>query len=147
MARRRVNFQTTPLGTQHDLQVFDDTFKDNDWDALWRVQTHVTDSGYYAEFAIPFKSLRYERTGLDSAPWGVTFARMARSFLQYSVTPTWQRIDFNFSVFSVPIAMKDYFYTRQKIDYNTDQSKKYSLNGSYEWGLTTTAHCKRQGQG
>jgi hypothetical protein len=30
--------------------------------------------------------------------------------------------------------MKDYFYTRQRIDYNTDQSKKFSFNGSFEFG-------------
>lgn len=80
-------FQTTPLGTQRDLQVFDDTFKDTDWDALWRVKTFMTDSGYYAEFAIPFKSLRYDRKTLDSASWGVTFARMARRDYEITLYP------------------------------------------------------------
>jgi hypothetical protein len=80
-------FQTTPLGTQRDLQVFDDTFKDTDWDALWRVQTHMTDSGYYAEFAIPFKSLRYERGELDSTSWGITFSRMARRDYEITLYP------------------------------------------------------------
>jgi hypothetical protein len=80
-------FQATPLGTQRDLQVFDDTFKDVDWDALWRVQTHRTDSGYYAEFAIPFKSLRYDRKSLDSASWGITFARMARRDYEITLFP------------------------------------------------------------
>jgi Carbohydrate family 9 binding domain-like len=70
LKRYCTSFQTIPLGTQRDLQVFDDTFRDNDWDALWRVQRHLTDSGYYAEFAIPFKSLRYDRNTLDSASWG-----------------------------------------------------------------------------
>lgn len=87
LKRYCTSFQTTPLGTQRDLQVFDDSFRDNDWDALWRVQTHVTDSGYYAEFAIPFKSLRYERSKLDSASWGVTFARMARRDYEVTVYP------------------------------------------------------------
>lgn len=80
-------FQATPLGTQRDLQVFDDNLKDVDWDALWRVQTHRTDSGYYAEFAIPFKSLRYDRTSLDSASWGITFARMARRDYEITLFP------------------------------------------------------------
>jgi hypothetical protein len=80
-------FQTTPLATQRDLQIFDDTFKDTDWDALWRVQTHMTDSGYYAEFAIPFKSLRYDGKSLDSASWGVTFARMARRDYEITLYP------------------------------------------------------------
>jgi hypothetical protein len=87
LKRYCTSFQTTPLGTQRDLQVFDDSFRDNDWDALWRVQTHLTDSGYYAEFAIPFNSLRYDRNTLDSASWGVTFARMARRDYEVTVYP------------------------------------------------------------
>lgn len=78
LKRYCVSFQATPLGTQRDLQAFDDTNRDSDWDALWRVRTHVTDSGYYAEFAIPFKSLRYDKQTTDSVSWGVTFARLAR---------------------------------------------------------------------
>lgn len=87
LKRYCVSFQATPLGTQRDVQVFDDTFKDNDWDALWRVRTHVTDSGYYAEFAIPFKSLRYNKQTSDSVSWGVTFARMARRDYEVTVFP------------------------------------------------------------
>jgi hypothetical protein len=54
-----VSFQTTPYGNQRDLQNFNDQNIDNDWNALWRVRTNRVDSGYFAEFAIPFKSLRY----------------------------------------------------------------------------------------
>lgn len=82
-----VSFQTTPYGNQRDLQVFDDAFRDNDWDALWRVRTQITDSGYYAEFAIPFVSLRYNRTETDSVSWGMTFARLARRDYEQTVFP------------------------------------------------------------
>jgi hypothetical protein len=82
-----VSFQTTPYGNQRDLQVFDDAFRDNDWDALWRVRTQITDSGYYAEFAIPFVSLRYNRVEADSVSWGMTFARLARRDYEQTVFP------------------------------------------------------------
>jgi hypothetical protein len=83
-----VSFQTTPYGNQRDLQVFDDDFKDNDWDALWRVRTSITDSGYYAEFSIPFVSLRYEKPpDDDSVSWGITYARMARKDYEVTVFP------------------------------------------------------------
>jgi hypothetical protein len=82
-----VSFQTTPFGNQRDLQVFDDAFRDNDWDALWRVRTQITDSGYYAEFAIPFVSLRYNRVEADSVSWGMTFARLARRDYEQTVFP------------------------------------------------------------
>lgn len=74
-----VSFQTTPYGNQLDLQAFDDTYRDSQWDALWKVRTTITDSGYYAEFAIPFKSLRYEaKKEIDSVSWGILLARLAR---------------------------------------------------------------------
>jgi Domain of unknown function (DUF5916)/Carbohydrate family 9 binding domain-like len=83
-----VSFQTTPYGNQRDLQVFDGTLRDNDWDALWKVRTSITDSGYYAEFAIPFKSLRYETPkAADSLSWGLTLSRLARREYEQTVFP------------------------------------------------------------
>lgn len=83
-----VSFQTTPYGNQRDLQNFNDQNTDNDWNALWSVRTHQTDSGYYAEYAIPFKSLRYERPQqADSVTWGVTFTRLARRDYEQTVFP------------------------------------------------------------
>ncbi len=82
-----VSFQATPLGTQGDMQVFDDQLRDTNWDALWKVKTTVTDSGYYAEFAIPFKSLRYVKHGNDSVSWNLTFSRIARRDNEQTVFP------------------------------------------------------------
>ncbi|TNF43053.1 MAG: hypothetical protein EP311_04025 [Cytophagales bacterium] len=85
LKRFAVSFQSTPLGNQRDLQVFDDSFRDNDWDALWRVRTTVLDSGYLVEMAIPFKSIRY--TESEDPSWGITVARLARRKYEYSVYP------------------------------------------------------------
>lgn len=85
LKRFAVSFQSTPLGNQRDAQIFDDSFIDNDWDALWRVRTSVADSGYFVEMAIPFKSLRY--TESDDPTWGITLARLARRKYEFSVTP------------------------------------------------------------
>ncbi len=81
-----VSFQTTPYGNQRDLQNFNDANTDDDWNALWKVRTMRTDSGYYAEFAIPFKSLRYERTD-GEVSWGITFGRLARRDYELTVYP------------------------------------------------------------
>ena len=56
------------------------------------------------------------------------------SFLAYSIFPTWQNINFDFAPLGVQIAQDDYYYTRHRIRFNTDQSKKWSLSGSFEWG-------------
>lgn len=83
-----VSFQTTPYGNQRDLQAFNDTNRDNDWNALWKVRTSRTDTGYYAEFAIPFKSLRYDLSSeMDTISWGITFSRLARRDYEQTVFP------------------------------------------------------------
>ncbi|MEZ4797595.1 MAG: DUF5916 domain-containing protein [Flavobacteriaceae bacterium] len=83
-----VSFQTTPHGNQLDLQSFNDRNTDTDWNALWSVRTERTDNGYYAEFAIPFKSIRYDKP-IDGEPvsWGITFYRLARRDFEKTVFP------------------------------------------------------------
>jgi hypothetical protein len=56
------------------------------------------------------------------------------SFFEYAITPTWQNINFDFSLLGVPVEQGKYTYVRHRINYNTDQSRKYSLKGSYEFG-------------
>jgi hypothetical protein len=83
-----VSFQTTPHGNQLDLQSFNDNNSDEDWNALWRVRTQRMDDGYYAEFAIPFKSIRYDkpREGVPVS-WGITLYRLARKDFEKTVFP------------------------------------------------------------
>lgn len=88
LKRYCVSFQTTPYGSQRDLQVFDDNFRDNDWDALWQVRTNISDSGWTAEFAIPFATLRYDYAEIqDSVSWGISFFRVARRDFEQTVFP------------------------------------------------------------
>lgn len=83
-----VSFQTTPYGNQKDLQVFNGINNDVDWNALWSVKTTRTEDGYYAEFAIPFKSLRYNiPKNNESIKWGITFFRLARRDYEQTVFP------------------------------------------------------------
>ncbi|MBI4482185.1 MAG: carbohydrate binding family 9 domain-containing protein [Acidobacteria bacterium] len=70
-------FLTTPDGAQHDAQVTDDGVKVNEnWDAVWHVRARQTPSGWAAEVAIPFKTLRF--TAGASQAWGVNFDRRMR---------------------------------------------------------------------
>ena len=46
------------------------------WDGAWQVATSVTDIGWTAEVAIPFRTLRYPRNAVQS--WGVNFQRNIR---------------------------------------------------------------------
>jgi hypothetical protein len=46
------------------------------WDAAWTVRTKVTAIGWSAEFAIPFRSIRYPSAATQT--WGVNFERRIR---------------------------------------------------------------------
>jgi hypothetical protein len=81
-------FQTTPYGNQRDFQNFNGNSFDNGWNTLWRVRTTRTDKGYYAEFAIPFKSLRYDLPENGNViELGMTLVRYARRDVEVSTFP------------------------------------------------------------
>ncbi len=78
-------FGTNPAGIEYDGQITAEGaggrsssgggFNLN-WDTTWTVQTQVSDIGWSAELAIPFKSLRYGREDVQS--WGINFQRNIR---------------------------------------------------------------------
>ncbi|MEM1122434.1 MAG: DUF5916 domain-containing protein, partial [Bacteroidota bacterium] len=81
-------FQTTPYGNQRDLQNFNGTDFDTGWNTLWKVRTQRTADGFTTEFAIPFKTLRYDapKNG-EPVEWGVTLMRYARRDVEVSTFP------------------------------------------------------------
>ena len=74
--RNSMIFTTNPYGSQRDLLTFDDQVFDEDWDGLWRVRTSRTDTAWVAEFAIPWKTLRYQSK--DFQTWSINFFRLRR---------------------------------------------------------------------
>ncbi|MEZ4850503.1 MAG: carbohydrate binding family 9 domain-containing protein [Bacteroidia bacterium] len=81
-------FQTTPYGNQRDFQNFNGNTYDIGWNTLWKVRSQRTDQGYSVEFAIPFKSLRYNLPE-EGQPteWGITIVRYARREVEVSSYP------------------------------------------------------------
>ena len=47
------------------------------WDGVWQVDAQISDIGWTAELAIPFRTLRYPSG--EAQPWGVNFQRNIRS--------------------------------------------------------------------
>lgn len=76
--RNAMVFATNPYGVQRDLLAFDDNFFDVDWDGLWRVRTGRSDSGWVAEIAIPWQTLRYPETTDSVQSWGFNMYRNRR---------------------------------------------------------------------
>lgn len=75
-------FGTTPGAVEFDGQVVKEGSSrfgsggggfNRNWDASWVVQAQVNEVGWSAEFAIPFKSLRY--SSKDIQDWGINFER------------------------------------------------------------------------
>jgi hypothetical protein len=87
--RTAFQFQASPLGSQADVQAFDGGDVANfNWDALWRVRTTRSDTGWVAEFAIPWRSMRYA-PGLTS--WDLNLVRNTRRALQWSAWSPYPR--------------------------------------------------------
>jgi hypothetical protein len=76
--RNAMCFATNAYGVQRDYLSFDDLYFDVDWDGLWRVRTTRTDSGWFAEIAIPWQTLRYPKTADSVQSWGFNVYRNRR---------------------------------------------------------------------
>lgn len=94
--RTAVAFQVTPYGSLRELQVLDDQVYNRQWEAVWSARTEVTDSGWTAEIAIPWATLRYRN---DGGPWGANFYRIARRENELSAWSPWPR---QFTAYRVP---------------------------------------------
>jgi hypothetical protein len=72
-------FGTNPAGLQNDGQLskagVGGGFNIN-WDGVWEVKTVMGDFGWSAEFMIPFKTIRYPSTEVQT--WGANFQRNIR---------------------------------------------------------------------
>ena len=109
-------FGTTPAGIEFDGQVTRDGqgagttggrrqqagsgggFNRN-WDGAWEVATSIDENGWYAEFRIPFDTLRYLEGGAQT--WGLNFTRGIRIRNERSV---WSPIPRQFTMFRVSLA-------------------------------------------
>ncbi|WP_182835459.1 carbohydrate binding family 9 domain-containing protein [Flagellimonas lutimaris] len=89
--RNTVTFATNPYGTQKDYLSFDDTYFDSEWNGLWKVRTSITDKGWYAEFRIPWKTIRYGKTEKSESIWGINFVRQRRKSNEISAWSPYPR--------------------------------------------------------
>jgi hypothetical protein len=68
-------FGVNPSGVQRDFSVFDDTERNNDYDAVWEVVTQVAPDGWTAEYRIPFSQMRFDIPDVDEVVWGLQVER------------------------------------------------------------------------
>lgn len=111
-------FATTPAGIEYDGQIIREGegggvmqsgqnraqagsmggFNLN-WDGSWRVMTSVDSLGWYAEFRIPFSTLRYGGGAIQN--WGLNAARMIRRKNEESF---WSFVPRQFNLYRMSLA-------------------------------------------
>jgi hypothetical protein len=70
--RNAFYFATNPAGALVDGLIVENRDLNRDWDTIWVVRTRRTQTGWNAEFAIPFKSLGFPS---GQTTWGFNLAR------------------------------------------------------------------------
>src|SRR4029078_2660150 len=90
--RNAMCFASNAFGVQRDYLSFDDLYYDVDWDGLWKVRTTRTDSGWYAEVAIPWQTLRYKKTADSIQSWGFNMYRNRRLTNEISAFSPFPRV-------------------------------------------------------
>lgn len=155
--RNAMSLATNPYGVQRDLLSFDDLYYDADWDGLWRVRTSRTDSGWVAEVAIPWQTLRYPKTTESIQNWGINLQRTRRLTNEISSLSPYPR---SFSVLRMDYAgvlknlqppppkpnvrIQPYFLTSYDYYKGFDPSVKpedtnYKLGGELKWAISPNA--------
>jgi hypothetical protein len=71
-----VMFRVSASNVQTDAVLFNDTWDDWSWNAVWESQVSTDDSGWSIEIRIPLSQLRF--TSADKQTWGINIERFIR---------------------------------------------------------------------
>ncbi|MCP4213739.1 MAG: carbohydrate binding family 9 domain-containing protein [bacterium] len=84
-------FVTNPNGAKADAQVGDNGGSFNaEWDGIWDVKARTTRRGWFAEFRIPFATLKFSARDLQE--WGINFERNVRRKKEQLLWQGWARV-------------------------------------------------------
>lgn len=89
--RNAVIFATNPNGAEFEALLSEEGQEFNiDWRAVWKVAAKRTPDGWSAEFAIPFRTLRYPAQA-EGEPWGFNIYRVIRHKNEEVLWSAWSR--------------------------------------------------------
>ncbi len=80
-------FQVTASGVEIDIKSAAN-YGDRSWDAIWKSAVEINDSGWIAEFEIPFAAIRFPKTEVQE--WGINMGRNIKRYREWS---SWNYID------------------------------------------------------
>ncbi len=141
-------FGVNPIGTQADFKIMDDgRTTDYNWDTEWKSATKITDWGWFAEFEIPFKSLRYKS---DQTQWQFDIRRSIRVNSEISYWSGPKKEEFKISLsgnldnITAPnqkndITMVPYVMNQLKVTDNTLSNSKMNnqIGGDIKWKVNS----------
>lgn len=155
--RNAMLLASNAYGAQRDLLAFDDLYFDLDWDGLWKVRTTRTDSGWYAEMAIPWQTLRYPHTADSVQSWGFNMYRNRRltneltAFSQFPRSVGVSRMDYAGVLTNLQppppkpnVRVQPYFLTSYD-HYNgfgpgvKSSETNYKVGGDLKWAINSNA--------
>ena len=94
--RNAVVLGTNPNGAEFDALITDEGREFNvDWRGVWEVAAQRTSEGWSAEFAIPFRSLRFPEAADE--PWGFNIYRVIRRKNEEVLWSSWSRSNEGFT--------------------------------------------------
>ena len=83
-------FVTNPNGARFDALVQDNgSLVNRAWDGVWNVKTAITDKGWFAEFEIPFSTLKFNTK--ENQVWGINFERNIKRKREQVLWQGWSR--------------------------------------------------------
>jgi hypothetical protein len=82
--RTAYEFAVNPSGVKQDRYWYNDNSRDDSWDAVWDVKVSRDETGWTAEFRIPFSQLRFTPTRENTFGFAV-----ARQIGRLNETSTW----------------------------------------------------------
>ena len=76
-------FSVSAAGVQRDATIYNDSWTDDSWDAVWESAVKIDDSGWVAEMRIPYSQLRFSRAAQ------LTFGIHAMRYIQRKKEEAW----------------------------------------------------------
>lgn len=149
--RNAMAFQTNPYGAQRELLISDGSNFNREWISLWSVKTKIYDWGWTAEFAIPWKSIRYkagsDRMGIiilrsmRRLNENVTYPPIPRVFTPYQMpyeavlTGLELPADIGINVQVNPYVLAESF--KEDKEGSTSREQDVKVGGEVKWALGT----------
>ena len=97
--RSGFGFVVNPAGALYDMQISNDGQLNVDWDGVWDVKVRRDEKAWYAEFAIPFNTLRFSNA--EDQEWGINMTRAIRAKNEESV---WSPVPLRYRATRVSLA-------------------------------------------